>query len=206
MRKNEPTASLRTTLPIPFYDANGALVTGLNFAGAGETAVFNLDALAFADTASDAVEAAATGMYYVQLSQAETNHPTFLIVRLRKATYSDQFFIVPIDDTTIDTVAAAVTAIAAAITALGVSVARVLGLLHENAMLDGGAGVLTGPTYSDNNVLESARLRVFANAAALAAATEGAANGADGEIYRYAITGADNGDGLAASFQIAKEL
>lgn len=92
------------------------------------------------------------------------------------------------------------------VTALGVQLARVLGLNHENALLDGGAGVVTGPTYSAKKVMLSGRLRVFADAAALAAATAGAANGADGEIYRYTVTGEDTGAGLAKSFKIARGL
>lgn len=99
MRKNEPDPTLRVAGPVPFYNSSGALATGLTFTAAGETAIFNLTSGTFTDTTADAVEAATTGMYYVQLQQPETNHNTFLIVRLSKAGYDAQYFVVPIDNT-----------------------------------------------------------------------------------------------------------
>lgn len=56
-------------------------------------------------------------------------------------------------------------------------VTAILALLHQNSMVD-------NQTYSGND-LTGFRLRKFADAAALAAATPGAADGADGEIYRF---------------------
>jgi hypothetical protein len=91
------------------------------------------------------------------------------------------------------------------LTAIAASVARALGLLHDNAMVDGGAGQAQ-PTYSADKVLLSARVRVFASSAALAAAALGAADGASGEIYRYTVTGEDTGTGLMKSFKLARGL
>lgn len=76
---------------------------------------------------------------------------------------------------------------------------RVLGLLHENAMVD-------SVVYGGQNVITSARVRVFANAAALAAAGAGNANGADGEVFRYTITGFDAGSGQFTSHKISRGL
>lgn len=77
-------------------------------------------------------------------------------------------------------------------------VADVAGLLHRNSMVD-------NTTYV-SNFLISARIRVFANAAALASATPGAANGANGEIRRYTLTGIDEGGGKVGSFKISRDL
>lgn len=98
MRRNESVATERIAGPIPFYDADGNLLTGQTFSHAAhEVAVWNSDTGAFADASADAVEVTGTGEYYVPLSQAEVNHPSFVVVRLKKATYADRLFNVPIE-------------------------------------------------------------------------------------------------------------
>lgn len=79
------------------------------------------------------------------------------------------------------------------------NIERVLGLLHENAMVD-------NVVYGAQNIITSARVRVFADAAALAAAVAGHANGADGEVFRYTITGVDAGSGQFTSHKISRAL
>lgn len=80
------------------------------------------------------------------------------------------------------------TAILAATDALAAELIAIGGLLHRNAMIDGGSGQL-GPSYDANGNLLTGRVRVFADQADLAAATLGAADDADGEVYRYTLTG-----------------
>ncbi len=53
--------------------------------------------------------------------------------------------------------------------------------------------------YNGNKMATSSRLRVFADATALAAAVPGHADNADGEIERYAVAGVDGGSGLPSS-------
>jgi len=73
------------------------------------------------------------------------------------------------------------------------------GLLHKNSMVD-------NTTHINGSVLATGRLRVFTNAAALSAATPGAANDADGEIRRYTITGTQDGNGRMATFDLERTL
>ena len=61
------------------------------------------------------------------------------------------------------------------------------GLLLGNYVLDGGSGNVSA-TYDANGCMTSGRIRVFANSTATAAATKGAANGADSEIARVDLT------------------
>ena len=216
MRKNETTASKRIVGPIPFYDADGNLKSGLTFNGAGECQ-FGYIGAAFADTTNDPVEYGTTGMYYVQLEQSETNHDTVIIVKLTKATYRDHFERVPIDNTpdvnvvsealglaTSTDVGDAETAILAALDAIAADLLAIGGLLHRNSMVDGGAGQ-PGPSYDANGNLLSARVRVFINAAALASATLGAADDVDEEVYRFTLTGTAASQKMA-SFQARQVL
>jgi hypothetical protein len=85
------------------------------------------------------------------------------------------------------------------------SMQLVLGLHRRNSLLDGGSGQAT-VIYNGNHLMTTARLRVFASSVALAAATPGAADNADGEIQRYTITGTDTGSGLVATFKLAQVL
>lgn len=88
-------------------------------------------------------------------------------------------------------------ATAASLTTVATQIARALGLVHENAMVDN--------TVHSAGKLTSARVRVFANAAALASAVAGHADGADSEVYRYTITTTYSGADLA-THKIAKAL
>jgi len=78
------------------------------------------------------------------------------------------------------------------ITDLAKQIAILMGLHRRNSLLDGGAGFANVQRNADK-VMTSARLRVFASAAARAAATPGALDGADGETHRYTITGTETG-------------
>lgn len=103
MRKNEPSAVLRVAGPIPFVDADGKLKKNLSFAhGSGEVFYYNSGTNAWVAAANDAVElggANTTGIYYVQMAQAETNFDSIVGIKLVKATYDDQFWFATIDNT-----------------------------------------------------------------------------------------------------------
>ncbi len=71
-------------------------------------------------------------------------------------------------------------------------------LLHGNAVVDNTVHGASGTT--------SARLRGFANAAAAAAATNGAADGADGEVARWTITTSYDGPGEIATHRLTRTL
>lgn len=72
--------------------------------------------------------------------------------------------------------------VATATAALAADVARLLGLSHDNVVIDNTVfDVATG-------VLTAWRARVFANAGSANAATDGQADGAAGEIYRWTGT------------------
>ncbi len=73
------------------------------------------------------------------------------------------------------------------------------GLLHLNSKID--------KTIYVTGFLTSARLRVFADATALAAATGvDPADDAESEIYRFTITGVDEGDGTVKTYKLARNL
>lgn len=72
----------------------------------------------------------------------------------------------------------------------GQAMALVAGHAGKNAVLDGGPGQPNVPHNVSNNLI-SCRLRVFATAAQAAAATLGAADGADGEILRTTFDSAN---------------
>jgi hypothetical protein len=76
---------------------------------------------------------------------------------------------------------------------------RLLGLTNENAMID-------NITWGSNNLIVLGRVRVFADAAALAAAVPGHANGADSELYRYSISCVDIGSGQYSSYKLSRQL
>ncbi len=205
MRKNEPTATKRIASPIPFYDLDGNLLTGQTFLTAsGEVFYYNSTTNAWVASNANAFELAGSGAYGLQFTQAETNFDTILGVKLVKAGYATQYLWVPVDNTP-DVAVAEIGTLATAVAAVSLQVSRVLGLLHHNSLVDGGAGE-TEPTYSITKVLLSARVRVFASAVALAAATKGAADGADSEVFRYVITGEDIGTGLMKSYQMSEAL
>ncbi len=69
---------------------------------------------------------------------------------------------------------------------VGEALAAAAGHAGLRVVLDGGPGVPNIPHSSDNQ-LTTARLRVFATDAAVAAATMGALDGADGELLRLNV-------------------
>lgn len=93
----------------------------------------------------------------------------------------------------------------AALVPIASTLARILAIHGDNSLLDGGPG-FPNVRYNAKRLMLGARLRVFASAAALAAATAGADNDDDGEIYRWSMTGADNGIGLDGTFSRARDL
>lgn len=76
---------------------------------------------------------------------------------------------------------------------------RLLGLTRSNTVLD-------EATHDGGKRLTSARLRVFADAGDAAAATAGAADDADGEIARYALSATYDGGGKLVSQRLVAEL
>ena len=74
---------------------------------------------------------------------------------------------------------------------------RTLGLLHDNSVVDNQVYGAFGIT--------SARVRVFASAGAAGAATKGAADDADGEVYRYVIAATYDVNGLD-DYRLVREL
>ncbi len=81
----------------------------------------------------------------------------------------------------------------------GADIARILGLAQDNYMLD-------NTSYDANGLLLTGRVRVFASAVALAAATDGAADGADSEIARYSVTTIAAVSGQADDYRFEREL
>jgi hypothetical protein len=96
-------------------------------------------------------------------------------------------------------VAAQVTAVQADTDDIQLRCTRIAGLLHENAMVD-------QVTYGSGALAVIFRVRIFADAAALAAAVPGHANGADGEIARYSGSCVDAGSGQFSSFKVQRTL
>ncbi len=89
--------------------------------------------------------------------------------------------------------------------------AAVGGMATISAVGQAPGGVLKPNSMEDNLVyssgkLSSSRLRVFANAAGLAAAVPGHANNADGEVERYVSAATYNVDGTLATFSWTKQL
>lgn len=77
--------------------------------------------------------------------------------------------------------------IAAAFAVIQADITRLLGLHHDNSVTDGGFGFPSIQRDSGKRLL-TLRRRVFASKAAAIAATLGAADNADGEIFRYIAT------------------
>ncbi len=182
MRKNEPDATQRIATPIPFRDLDGQLKPNLTFATAlGEVFVYKSSTNTWVAANGDAVElggANTTGLYKLQFTKAEVNYDTQVGVKLVKAGYADQFWFEKIDGSTLD---------------------RVAGLLHRNALVD-------KLIYDVNGNLLTSRVRVFADAAGLVAATPGVADNADGELRRYLETSTWNVDGTLATFEMIEDL
>jgi hypothetical protein len=86
-----------------------------------------------------------------------------------------------------------------AIDAVAANVVIALGLAHHNARVDTTA-------YGSSGVLTAARVRQFADAAALAASNPAHGDGVDGEIHRWRITAVDNGAGGFTDYKLIQEL
>lgn len=78
---------------------------------------------------------------------------------------------------------------------LGQNVGRLMGLLHENSMVD-------NQTYDSNGQLLTARLRVFDSAANLPAAPGG--NETTGLLFEYNVTAGYAGLGVLNEYKIAR--
>ena len=76
---------------------------------------------------------------------------------------------------------------------------RILGLSQDNYMLD-------EQSYDAKGLLEKGRIRIFANAVALADASAGAADNTDSEIQRYNITVVATTPGEATDYRVEREL
>lgn len=75
----------------------------------------------------------------------------------------------------------------------------IYGINYVNSMLD-------NCSYNASNMLTSGRIRVFISAAALAAASPGAGDGVNGEVYRFTITAVDGGGGKPSSYKMSRTL
>lgn len=79
------------------------------------------------------------------------------------------------------------------------NIARLLGLHHENSLLD-------QQVYTANGRLSAARLRMYNSAAALAAASATSPNGGtDGLLYTWSISATYDVSNQSRTFQIARE-
>jgi hypothetical protein len=184
MRKNEPNPNLRIAGPIPFYDANGALKKGLTFGHVeGEVFYYRKATNDWAAASSNATELGGgntSGLYFVPMAQGETNNDFVVGIKLSKATYDDQYWFAPIDNTPDVSVISMATDVITMIQGKG------------NGMLD--------KTVYVGKFLVSARWRSFADAVALAAASPDALDNADGEIARFVLEAADTGDGSTLDY------
>lgn len=189
MKKNETDATKRIAAPIPFYDLDGALKPNLTFDnGSGECFTYRSSTNDWVASNADAVEvggANTSGIYKVQMSQAETNYDSLVGVKLVKSGYATQYWFERVTNSDTDSLATSLAAIAA--------------LLHHNSMVD-------NQTYDAEGHLLSARIRRFSDATALTSASAGSADDADGEIWRGLLSATVDGDGNCDFFQIAEDL
>lgn len=169
---NEQNATLRR-IPIWVFDLDGVPVAGLAFTNAASAHQIRISINgAPPSDAAGAVTESGEGLYYYTADATEITALGFIAVRLARKAG------VSSDGTTTEPIV------------LPDGLHRAPNSLLDNA------------TYNVRKFLLTARVRVFANHTALAAATIGHPDGTDGEIYRFAYTGTDRGDGVAASFAI----
>lgn len=194
MRQNEPTAAYRLAAPINFYDLDGQLLKNQTFTGAsGEVQVYRSTTNDWVNASGNAFElggANTSGVYGYVFSQAETNYASLIGVRLVKSPYATVTVWLSVDDRR-DAVE------------LQTALIRLLGLHRENSVMDGGPGIES--VQYEAGVLISARVRVFADKATALSAALGAANGANGEIYRYLVSATVDGS-LAESFRLVRDM
>jgi hypothetical protein len=86
----------------------------------------------------------------------------------------------------------------------GLMVAVLKGLSQGNVVIDGGAGVVSGPTYDAAGMLTVGRIRVFASGADALAASAGAAADADSEIAAFTI-GASGSNGRMTLYRVSED-
>ena len=173
---NEQNANLRR-IPILVFDLDGYPIAGLVYTNASSAHQIRISINGAAPTdAAGAVTESGEGLYYYTADASEITALGFVVVRL--------------------------------VAKAGVSRD---GIAVEPITLPDGLhrapnSILDNATYNTRKFLTGARVRIFASHAAYAAAVVGHADGADGEIYRFTYTGADRGDGVAASFGIDQVL
>lgn len=104
-------------------------------------------------------------------------------------------------DTEVGSIYTVVTNIGSNLSTANLRLAKVLGLLHLNSVID-------EHTFDDNDLLVSARLRVFADATIAESAITDEPDDAHGETHRFAITAIENDDddGLPKRYQLIEEV
>lgn len=155
---------------------------------------------AWANTAATLV-AIGNGGYYVELTAAELDTLGDISVRYKSANTAEfqmTFPVVAYDPFVVLATSQEMTSVMAGLNDVGDVAARVAGLLHENALLD-------NEVYDGNGIMTAARLRVFPNATALAAATPAAANDADHELQRYQINASLVGSQMS-TYKISRQI
>lgn len=100
------------------------------------------------------------------------------------------------------TIIAGISAMQGDVTAIKAQCARILGLLHDNVILD-------NTVFGTNSLMTSGRLRAFPDAATTIAAAivgPGQADDAGGESFRYTITAIDASDnGKYTNFKVLRK-
>jgi hypothetical protein len=197
---NEATVELRR-VPVYLEDLNGDGQAST----AGLTAVYR-DPQTGSDGAVALVADGGDGRYYVQLSAGQVDTAGLGWIKVSGATiitYVDAVVVLPLH-TTLDATNLALIA-AANWDLADMASHRVAGSFGELMQL--AIGLMNGNSKIDNivygaqNVMTSARRRVFASKVALDAAVDGHANDADGEIFRFTITAVDAGSGQITSYK-----
>lgn len=169
MNIKEPTAARRRIF-LEVFDLDGQPKTGLVYTNAGSTHGFQVSKNGAAFVdGTGAVTEVGGGTYYYTADAAELDTIGSFTVKLGAQSNVSQQSNAIIDIT-------------------------IPSGLHNipNSMLD-------KFVYNGNKMATSSRLRVFADATALAAAVAGHADGTDGEIERYTVAGVDAGFGLPSS-------
>lgn len=164
---------------IPVFDTEtNGFATGQTFVAASSQVLVSFDGAAPVQADNNATEIA-YGLYdYVFSADEAVSAKSYIIVFLVKTHYLGSITIA-IDDISVE------------------------GLLHNNSMVDGGAGA-TKPTY-DGSIMTSWRVRHFATAADISSATLGAADDADNEIARWTGVATASG-GKMALFKMTRVL
>lgn len=187
--KNQPTAALRRcTLVVQSLLDGSFAPAATSLSGLVE---IRLGGTSWAAASGSITNTGKDGHWIYEATQAETNVTANEIeVRITDSTWY-ALTQVQIDSANGD--------VLTALAAVAASLVDVAGLLHKNSLVD---NVVRDPS---TGFMTSARLRIFADASALAAATVGAADNADSEIARFTITGTHTA-GLMTTFKASKAL